>query len=408
MRSVAFRTAGAAAHGELRIERIERQLRSGAGTSAREPHERDGSLCGSEELSSGSAASVVSPVSLAVTARVTGLASGFDHYVAEYRTPRLTENASFRWTLPQPAEVIGVALDGRRVVPVVQGTNYSISVPPSASTDVKPPLEVTILAIEYRAPAAMHRGPNWRSLMLPQADQPVLHFDLALGLPVGVRMDHQPHELSLIGLEESMPWRRRLLGPFSRTSGEPLFNPFGRESWGLLLNGTGSGSDGEQRAGQILHGAAPAPPDEMQIVIWNSLEVTWLSWVVLLFCLLLGAVARLAQAPFRRDVAVAGVSILALMALSLPPVLAQLSGSALTGLILVVLLPRRLFVFRPRPVVRMTAGVPLGSTQSFVPIASLLAGRHGCRSCRRPTWPRTRQRHPHCELGRQEGKASPR
>jgi len=369
LRSVAFRTLGAAAHGELRIERIERQRDPASGIGAGSDERTEPAA--PEERSAGSAADVVSPVSLAVTARMTGLAAGFDHYVAEYRILRLADDARFRWTLPQPAEVIGVSLDGRRVVPVVQGTNYSVTMPPDTTPDVNQLKEVTTLAVEYRTPAVTHRGPNWRSLTFPRAERPVLHFHLALALPDGLRLDHQPRELSLAGFDEPLPWRRRLLGPFARPSGQPVFNPFGKESWGALVNGDDS-RDGEQRAAQLWRGAAGAPPDEMQIVIWNSREVTWLSWVVLLLCLLLGAVARLAKAPLRRPVAIIGVAVLALLALSLPPVLAEFSGSALAGLILVVLLPQWLFVFAPRAALQKTAGVPVGSTQSFVPIAGLL------------------------------------
>ncbi len=369
MRTVAFRALGTLADGELHVEPIDRPLQPDVGPA--KPLDGQQGAAPAEERPSRDANVAVAPVFLELTVRVSGLSSGFDHYVAKYRLPRLREGESFQWELPRPAEAIEATLDGRRVVPAAKGAFYAVTDPLRGTTDEKQPRQGSTLAIEYRTPATMHIGPNWRSVTIPRTDRPVLYFDLAMESTDGICLDGQPAGFSLMGANQQPSWRERLLGAFSRGDGEPVFNPFRRASWSELFAGSSAADD---RATTLTwHGADATPPADLTIVIWNSTEVTWWSWVVSLSCLLTGSLLRLALAPWRRGAAIAAAALLALFALALPPVGAALSGSALTGLILVILLPRRLFIFAPRVGPRDSAGVPMGSTQSFVPVAVVLA-----------------------------------
>lgn len=368
-RSILFRSVGTAASGRLHVEPVARpqesnaasaQYAAGTETSPQSPGvPRPGS------------AGLAAPVSLAVTAEVSGIHGGYDRYIAAYRLEPLSGDDAFVWNLPESAELIGASLDGRRVTPLVYGTRYSVTALPAPRAGAARPGETAKLAIEYRVGAAMHLGPNRRPLVLPECDRPVVQFAIDLVLPDGVRLQAPPDGLSFDGSGSPPGWRRRLLGPFARADGQALFNPFSRESWSALWRADANAGP-ERARDTIWRGTAAAPPIAASFVVWNAIEAACLAWTALLSCLAAGVVLRLAEHPWSRGISTFALAGFCLGALILSPVSSDLAASALTGTILAILLPHRFIIFVRRPARREESDVPVGSTQSFVPIAGVL------------------------------------
>ncbi len=127
------------------------------------------------------------PVALEIKLRVSDLSNGFDHYRARFRLAAVEELPTFRWTLAEPAELIGVTVEGHRVVPLTRDGSYAIEYFPIRA-ESRQPGHVLVVELEYRVPAAMRAGPNFRNLMLPVPSGPVLRFDLDLVVPDDVRL----------------------------------------------------------------------------------------------------------------------------------------------------------------------------------------------------------------------------
>jgi hypothetical protein len=364
-RTVAFRISGKSMTGRLRIEPagpLRDSVRADRALSTEEQNHADPPSA-LPPLSA-------SPVSLELAAEATAPTLGFDHYVATYRMARQNGTASFEWRLPHPAELIGVEVEGRPVIPFDRGAVYSVSALPSAPDNGAPPGADMTVAIEYRVPAAIGIGPNSRPLLVPETDRPVLHFDLALHIPQDVRLGSLPRGFSFDGHDDRLPWFRRLLGPFARGHHESVFNPLQRASWPAPMrpdNDAAHAGTGDR----VWRAAAAHVPSDLHFVIWNAAGVRWLCWMLLFLGLLAGVAARLTAQPLFRSVAIFGIGGLCLGSLAFSAVVAELVGSALTGVILSLLLPRQFLVFWRRPARTLTADVPVGSTQSFVPIASL-------------------------------------
>ncbi|HEY2250156.1 MAG TPA: hypothetical protein VGH74_03805, partial [Planctomycetaceae bacterium] len=323
------------------------------------------------------------PVSLSVSLQVSDLSTGFDHYRARVRLPVVDDRLTFRWVLAQPAELTGVTVDGRQVAPLNRNGSYSIEDLPVVAGNREPveipekSLEkISVVELEYRVPAMLHAGRNSRKLLLPVPAGPVLQFELDLAVSDRIRLAAQPTGIRLAGFDEQFWWQKRLLGPFARPAGTAIFNPFSLASWSSLPFFTPSGLGG-QVAGNperehVWKGASASLPDGAEFAIWKSDEASWLSIGALAFCALIVIWMRLAQAAIRRTAVCFAILCLCLGALMLPAVEAEIAGAALTGLVLAVLLPKRALEFVRGPAPRQADEIPVGSTQSFVPLAGLL------------------------------------
>jgi hypothetical protein len=369
-RTIAIRVQGTTTTGGLRTE----------------PNEspRDSARTGdapSADISRGAAPKLgplpasTSPVSLELSAHVTALTLGYDRYIATYRMSRPNESAMFEWRLPDPAELIGVDVDDRPVIPFGRGGVYSVTALPGPQEKAASLDTALKVAIEYRVPAATGMGPNSRQLVVPETDQPVLQFEVVLRVPHDIRVGSLPAGLSFDGSDHRLPWFDRLLGPFARTE-EPLFNPLQRMS----LPGFFRGEDKPAHAapvGTVWHATAAHVPSEMRFVVWNAAEVQGLRWALLFLGGLGGVAVRMTRLPLRHGIAIFSIAGLCLGSLIASSVFASLAGSALTGVILTVLLPERILAFSRRPALAETADVPVGSTQSFIPVNGLLVAFTG-------------------------------
>ena len=383
-RSVVLKAVGTNARGSLHVEQ------ASPGSDSNQPPERVGdekNTRGSpspsrgrdphgsaSEAQTGQAGNPVdsfeSPVALAVRVEVSGLEPGYDHYVAEYHIADAARSRIFGWRLPQSTELLGVYRDGRRIVPEARQNAYFVELPISGQTNDADNPSAT-LQIVYRVVATMNRGPNSRRFVLPQTDRPVLHFDLTLITPDDIRLERPLGGISLTNEEARQSWRHRLWGALAGRDDRSVFNPFNGSDWLSVLHH--DAADSAKTPGRTVWRVATAPPPsaEAGFVIWRAREVTWLSWVLVFAALLAGLVARLREMPLRRIAAVAGLAGLALAALTLSPVFAELAGSALAGLVLALFLPHRFLIFPSRPASEDEVDLPVGSTQSFISLTSL-------------------------------------
>ena len=189
-----------------------------------------------------------------------------------------------------------------------------------------------------------------------------MHFELDLAVPDRLRLAAQPTGLRLSGFDDGFSWQDRLLGPWARPAGTPLFNPFSFASWSSLpvFGGSGVGGPGDGVRGvggpaerpereHVWQAAGASLPEGAEFAIWKTDEATWLSIGALACCALIAIWMRLARAALQRRAACFAILCLCFGALTLPAVEAEMAGSALTGLILAVLLPQRCLEFVRRP-----------------------------------------------------------
>lgn len=328
-----------------------------------------------------------------------------DFYAADVHLSGFGGKHDFRWELPEDAVLVEVNLDGRRVMPERSGTAHVL---PGAMAGSSPGPHV--VRIDYHIPSSSRFGPNVRTIASPCVAVPVLAFHVSLVLPDDVRLGDGS------GLAFSVadaPWKARaLFGPLSRSAGGARFNPFQAASWQRLAAGfsTDAGDDAPDAdsasiSGRSLHGwmsgprgwpygsrevgaasngplllpagwtrhlaTAPSVPAEIRVVLWSDFQAQLLAWCGLLLCLVCGIGLRRRGAARGARFATWGASGLLLLALTLPPVYADIAGGALAGILIAALLPGQL-VIRPR-VVTPQAGeiVPPGSTQSFAAVAGM-------------------------------------
>jgi hypothetical protein len=322
------------------------------------------------------------PMSLHVTAKISGSSSGFDEYRAEIGLAAWNESHPLRFRFEEPLELTAASVGGRRVAADRDQRTWTIAYP-STSTGVTPPLGDQVIEIEYRVPATLHGGPNSRRLSFPVLEGDLLRFDLTLVVPDNLRLAGAPESLRFSGLEVESTWRNRLLGPFARPAEEPLFNPFDRTTWNRRLTGMAKRGLGGEHSKQIFRSTAAVLPREVRIVVWQGAEVVWLTIAATALCSLVCVLLRVVQFRWGQfswsRAAGAGLAAsLCAAVLVLSPVNAEIAGGALTGLVLASLLPESFLRVAGR---RDPAGqaVPTGSTQSFVPLAlAVLVGGTCC------------------------------
>jgi hypothetical protein len=370
---LAFKSLKSPADARLNIERFEpaivlpktgEALESAAAFAPDPPSEPESTSAGSAE-----SAALELPSSLNVKLRVAEQSNGFDHYTAEFRLATLDDQVTFRWTLAEPAELIGVVVDGRRAVPLASNGVYSIEAMPLI-VDGQQPHDMTIVTLEYQVPAALHRGPNLHKLVFPVPQGPVLRSSLELVVPYHVRLTEPPTGLQRIAFDERDVWFRRLLGPFARPAGRAIFNPFSPDCWSFI-SGLAAASEGHQRHDEVWRSEGVSLPEGAEFVIWDASEATCLSIAALALAALVCTWARLVKPPMSRVAACGTVLCLCVGALTMSAVEAELCASGLTGLVLAVLLPQRALEIVRRSDLRPADEVPVGSTQSFVPLVGI-------------------------------------
>ena len=372
-----LRTLGSATSAGLRIEPLEQGR---AAVHAENGSERGPALSNRRPQGQASLPSGSVPMSLHVTAKISGSSSGFDEYKAEIDLAAWDESRPLRFRFDEPVELAAASVGSHRLAPDGDQRTWTIAYP---SAGLTPDSGDRIIEIEYRVPASLHRGPNSRQLSFPVLEGELLRFDLTLVVPEQLRLAGAPETLQLSELEAGSTWRNRLLGPFARPAGESLFNPLDRTTWNRRLAGMEKHGVRGAHPDQIFRSVGAALPRDVRIVVWQGAEVVWLTIAATALCSLVCVLLRVVQFrwgqfSWSRAVGAGLASGLCVAVLVLSPVNAEIAGGALTGLVLASLLPQSFLRVAERcdPAGEV---IPTGSTQSFVPLAiAVLAGGAGC------------------------------
>ncbi|MBI3866887.1 MAG: hypothetical protein HY290_33825, partial [Planctomycetia bacterium] len=309
------------------------------------------------------------PATLGVTARISGSSPGFDEYQARFHVAEWDAAHPIRFSLAPPAELVAASSRGRPLFAEFHDRACTLARP--ADSEAAQDGSATV-EIEYRVPSALHAGPNSHRLILPVPDGAVVRCDLSLVIPDHLRLAEQPASWRFADWEQQHSWQKRLLGPFARAAGEPLFNPFDRASW-IHMTGPVHRDPSSRDNGRVFRAVAAAVPDEDRIVLWQGDEIAWMSVAALAIASLATILIRLYGWRWGRAAGACAAAGLCLAAGVLTPVNAELAAAALTGLALSSLLPQKLLE-SARQVDVPADEMPTGSTQSFVPTAiSVLA-----------------------------------
>jgi hypothetical protein len=314
---------------------------------------------------------------LTLLSQLTLDAHGFDIHWAEFDLGPAFKKAEFAWELPAPAALMQTQLDGQRVTPAQQGSAFVVSGLSSSENHV--------VRMQYRHPRGANFGRWGRELNVPRVAAPVLRFDWQFALPPGARLAGPPTGLVLTGPQLGLSGMQRLFGPLGRGAETPLFNPFRRDAWSRLAAEapveaapqpsppapsavvTGSLAAELPAAGagwQIWTAVAPTPPARIDLEIWDARQAQLLAWSGLLGCVVIGVGVRLLKSRNRGRLGALWLGTCVLLALSLPPVSAQIAGGCLVGTLLVTLFPRAV-ISRARARSESQPQVPVGSTQTF-------------------------------------------
>ena len=276
------------------------------------------------------------------------LGAGFSGHVLECR-------------LPEAAQAIEVRVD-QNPVPVVR-ENAADPLQLAALRDDQ------TLELRYRMPTQTSSGPQWKEVLLPQFSIPVLQADFEFLVPPGWELGAEPAGLRFKVEQGSLPWLQRLFGPLGQLREFP-------ELWrGVLTepvaprSSDSDFSDELWKSRQSWRASSAVLPDRLSLWIWPTRYVTLGSWLGVWTLGLFGVIARVGCWPGRRLWGAVLFGVLLCLAIAFPVAPAKIVGGCVSGLLLSVLLPRRIlsrWMLSEEPAQHVH--VPSGSTHSF-PIA---------------------------------------
>lgn len=220
-----------------------------------------------------------------------------------------TDVDKFVFHFASDVKLISTAVDGRRVTPIETDNQYLIP--------LFDQLDSCQIKIQYQTLPPPDQLTVKRQIPFPQINQRVLETDWNFVLPEGDRLVSGPANMVL---REALPdgtLTRRFFGILGQSQSE--FENI-QKQWSAV----------------VLF------PVEYGIVeTSNSSKAKTLSWVVLLVTLLIGLLLRVFRVGIRNKLCVIVALIALMFSWILPIALAQIAGSCFTGLLIVMLIPRR-------------------------------------------------------------------
>lgn len=215
----------------------------------------------------------------------------------------------FLFRFPAAVKLISTSVNDRRITPIESDGQFLIP--------LFDQLDTYRITIHYQTQAPENHLTAFRRIPFPQINQRILETDWNFILPEGIRLLYGPSDMVL---QEALPQEsltRRFLGVLGR---EPATNQTGGTEWNAL----------------VLF-----PVEYGTLETTNISQSGILSWIMLLTTLFCGLLLRIYGIGMRDKLCIVVALIALLLSWNLSYPLAQISGSCFTGLLIVMLIPRR-------------------------------------------------------------------
>lgn len=220
-----------------------------------------------------------------------------------------TFDDKFLFRFPRKVKLISTTVNGRRITPVETEKQYLIP--------LFDQLDSYQITIQYQTSSRADFLTTTRQIPFPQISQRVLETDWNFVLPAGTQLMQGP--LNMV-LQQSLPEEsltRRFLGVLGKPE---QGQGFSRSEWDAVV-------------------LFPVKSGVLEIA--NVGNVRLLSWVVLLLTVTGGLLLRIWDVKRRDKLCIMGILISAILSWVFPFAWAEISGSCLSGIIIVLLIPRR-------------------------------------------------------------------
>lgn len=265
---------------------------------------------------------------------------GYDVHRATFEVLQPARSRLFRFRLAEPAELLAVELDNRRIIPTARGLDYELPQLPEQASN--------LIRIDYRTPAGSpHRR---RNIIVPRTSWDVLQFDWQFALPPNLSPLALPDSLLLATPLPGITWSERIFGPLGRPVDGWWFNPFSGASWRRLIDAEAArpaaaqqpNLDGFAPRDWTVHRVlAPCLPEHVELALQSQPRATRLGWVGLCGCLVAMLVMRKAGVRLPPILGAGWFCLLLTCALIATAGTALFWGGCLGGSLLGSLWPRR-------------------------------------------------------------------
>lgn len=215
----------------------------------------------------------------------------------------------FLFRFPAAVKLISTSVNDRRITPIEAEGQFLVP--------LFDQLDTYRITIHYQTQAPENQLTASRQIPFPQINQRVLETDWNFIVPKGIRLLSGPANMVL---QEPLPAEslpRRFLGVL------------GRES-------TANSTEGTEWNALVLF-----PVSFGSLETTNITESGILSWMMLLLTLFCGLLLRIFRVGLRDKICIVVALSALLLSWNLSYPLAQISGSCFTGLLIVMLIPRR-------------------------------------------------------------------
>lgn len=220
-----------------------------------------------------------------------------------------TFDDKFLFRFPNEVKLISTTVNGRRITPVEAEKQYLIPL-----FDQLDAYEITI---QYQTSSSFDFLTTTRQIPFPQISQRVLETDWKFVLPAGTQLMEGP--LNMV-LQQSLPEEsltRRFLGVLGKSNHKQEFN---RTEWDAIV-------------------LFPVKSGVLEIA--NVGNINLFSWIVLLLTVTTGMLLRVGNIKQRDKICIMGILISVILSWIFPFAWAQISGSCLAGILIILLIPRR-------------------------------------------------------------------
>ncbi|MCH9653158.1 MAG: hypothetical protein K0U86_05400 [Planctomycetes bacterium] len=220
-----------------------------------------------------------------------------------------TFDDKFIFRFPSDVKLISTTVDERRITPIEAEGQYLVP--------LFDQLDSYQITIQYQTPSVPAQLKAMRKIPFPQISQRVLETDWNFTLPEGTRLIRGPVGMVL---QESLPeesMARRFFGILGK---KQSVNPHAETNWSAV------------NLFPVRFGTLETS---------NSDQANIISWIVFLLTMITGLLLRMLRFGIRNKLCVMVALVSLVFSWIFPFALAQIAGSCFTGILIVMLIPRR-------------------------------------------------------------------
>ncbi|MCA9019931.1 MAG: hypothetical protein KDA74_07320, partial [Planctomycetaceae bacterium] len=219
-----------------------------------------------------------------------------------------TFDDKFLFRFPGKVKLISTTVNGRRITPVEAEKQFLIP--------LFDQLDSYQITIQYQTSSSSDFLTTTRQVPFPQISQRVLETEWKFVLPAGTHLVEGPRNMVLQQALPEESLTRRFLGVLGKPNHDQGPN---RTEWDAI----------------VLFSAKSGV-----LEIANAGNVRLFSWIVLLLTLTVGLLLRVGNVKGRDKLCIMGILISVILSWAFPFAWAEISGSCLAGILIVLLIPR--------------------------------------------------------------------